>query len=293
MGTEPSFVFALLIVGMGMLAGILLSYGLDIPVYEEKIRVPASEMNFKRRLNVADDLFSVVFFPIIAYIAVSGSMELLDENTVDARWSESTPSSYWFMYLYVSRMLLHIPVQTILLWDNEKGLLWQMTAHHIFSTVCFANALVVHHMHFWGLLAGCCELTTGPLSILGISLNCFPPDHYYAKIVTAFAGFALWLGFLVFRIALFPVWLWIFHSDIVTYPEQTWAIMSGPERVLYPAVIMLLWGLSVMWMIPITKGLIKALGLNPVIPATERETEKLLPLTRRPSSYASPLITYP
>jgi hypothetical protein len=299
MEDRPSFAHVIALVACGMCFFLVISYVFKIPLYERKVLVPESNITIKHRLHVADDLFSSVFFPIMAYLAFSGSIELWNEGTIEARWLETTYTSYLFIMMYVARMILHIPVQTILLWDDSKGLLGQMTAHHILSALCFGKGLLTQHMHFWGLFAGCCEFTTGCLAILCISMNCFPPGHPIASIVTAMMGSVLWLGFLVFRICLFPLWLWLFYMDIAADPDHTWALMSVTERVSYPLVVIMIFYLSCTWMWPITKGLLKVLGFTTEVEAPPAPDEPDTPATpppaaaqdlKRRNSYASPMV---
>lgn len=296
---HPSFAYVIVLVASGMCFFVAVSYVFKIPLYEKKVLVKESEITLKHRMHVADDLFSSVFFPIMAYLAFSGSIELWKRGTIEARWLETTYTSHLFIMMYVARMMLHLPVQTLLLWDDSKGLLGQMTAHHIFSALCFGKGLLTQHMHFWGLFAGCCEFTTACLAILCISMNCFPPGHSVASIVTAVMGSILWLGFLVFRICLFPLWLWLFYEDIVADPDNTWALMSVTERISYPIVVVMIFYLSCMWMWPITRGLLKVLGFTTEIeaisppqdmPGTPETGAGPLPDLKRKNSYASPMV---
>lgn len=289
---RPSWALVVTVVLGSMLGFMLISFAFKIRLYEKKVLLSEENTTFKHRLNVADDMFSAVFFPIMAYLAISGFLELWREGTVEARWKETTSRSYWFLMLYVSRMTLHIPVQTLLHWEDDKVLLAQLTAHHIFSAICFGVAMYSEKMHFWGLFAGCCEITTGPLAVVCLSLNCFPREDSIANIVTAIAGFLLWLGFLLFRIMLFPVWMFLFCQDIVNYPSETWYIMTAAERVCYPAVILMLWVLSCMWMVPITRGLLKVMGSLNLNDEMQKEDEPLLqsPAITKRNSYASPMV---
>ena len=293
---------------------IAVSYAFKIPLYEKKVLVAENEINMKHRINVADDLFSSFFFPFMAYLAIYGSIEIWEMDSIEARWHKTTVTSRWFMLLYVARMILHLPIQTLLLWKDSKVLLAQMTAHHIFSAICFGIGLVTGRMHFWGLFAGCCEVTTGFLAMLCISMNCFPPNHSAANIFTAIVGLLLWLGFVVFRIILFPVWMYLYMRDAAADPELTWAIMSPGERIMYPGVITMLFVLSSIWMWPITRGLLKVLGFGAgarTDSPTDKESQQLLSSPTSPegkignggvherritksdrtNSYASPLVS--
>ena len=87
------------------------------------------------------------------------------------------------------------------------------------------------------------------------------PKGAYPRCEAA-AGLGLWLGFVFFRLILFPAWLYMFIGDMRASPAQTWDLMNHFERYGYIATNFVLLGLSVMWFVPITNGLLKALGLK-------------------------------
>merc|ERR1712176_250105 len=95
-------------------------------------------------------------------------------------------------------------------------------------------------MHFWGCLDGMCEMSTIFLNNVWLSKEVTIGNKELKELLPAWAyaanGCFLWLSFLVFRIVLFPAWLYMWYSDVRTSPEATW--------------------------VPITRGLLKALGLT-------------------------------
>jgi len=73
-------------------------------------------------------------------------------------------------------------------------------------------------------------------------------------------GALLWFTFIVFRLLLFPCWLYLFATDWShLLSEEQKAKMTWFELVTYPAVTFLLLVLSSMWFASIHKGMMKAL----------------------------------
>lgn len=214
----------------------------------------------KDPVGVADTFASIFLFPVLtccAILAVSQTYQ-----TVDLRWSGTTVPGHLFFYGFTARMMLHTPMQFVVKMPKQQLVL--MTIHHIVSTVCFGAAIVTGRMQFFGCFSGCCEMSTIFLTNLclfrdvtfkGKELrDCLPRWIY------ALNGVLLWLTFLVFRLMLFPLWLYIWYWDVVDFPALTWDRSTDVERYLYPAVILLLLGLSTFWFFPLTKGLLKAVG---------------------------------
>eukprot|EP00439_Symbiodinium_sp_Y106_P027436 s5793_g3.t1 len=116
--------------------------------------------------------------------------------------------------------------------------------------------------HFWGCLDGCCELTTIFLNNLYL-LNDVEIDgrrlkEFFPRWVVAANGIILWLGFIAFRLALFPTWLYMFYKDMEEAPSKSSAVITDLERYLYPAVNLVLMLLSIAWFVPLTRGMVKS-----------------------------------
>jgi len=219
-------------------------------------KIEQAKATLKERLEAADLIQSLFLFPLMVVLACWGMSELFFEGTVQARWTGVTPRTYWFQVIYVTRMTLHMPLQCVTFAGNPKMLL-QMTLHHVLSIACFSVSLFLGRLHFWAVFDGCCEITTVFLNLLFATKQFAPKDSY--PTLTAISGFGLWLGFIFCRLLLFPTWLWMFHLDISEHTEQTWDTSTDLERYLYPSVTLLLLVLSVIWFVPITKGMMKAL----------------------------------
>jgi len=210
---------------------------------------------------LADTLSSAIVYPLMVYLAVSGASGLSVD--IDLRWRGNTYESSAFLILYVTRTLLHMFMQTMQDMSPKQFML--MTIHHCLSLLCMGNGLVTGNMHYWGCLAGVCEMTTMFLNNVWlckeVNIKGEPLQSYIPAWAYALNGLLLWFGFIVFRLVLFPFWLYQFHNDVHTAPGRTWEISSLVEKYAYVLVVSFLLALSTYWMLPITKGLMKALGL--------------------------------
>jgi hypothetical protein len=206
---------------------------------------------------LADLLTSLVVFPLLAATAIRCVLNL--RHTVTSRWTGVTPETRFFLLLYIARCLVHMPVQAME--DMSKQLFVFMTVHHVISITCFGSGLMTGRMHFWGCFDGCCEMSTVFLNIMYCGKDFTVQDRRLQDLFPKFFamnGLCLWLSFLIFRIMLFPAWLYYWHRDVVTHPELTWNQGSTIERYLYPTVTVLLLVLSITWFVSVTKGAKKA-----------------------------------
>mmetsp|Transcript_41616 Transcript_41616/g.120683 ORF Transcript_41616/g.120683 Transcript_41616/m.120683 type:complete len:289 (+) Transcript_41616:73-939(+) len=215
--------------------------------------------NHKDTVGLADTFLSLLIFPVMTGAAIVASYEL--RETVDTRWAARTASSDFFLVLFVTRTFLHMPIQCIM--KMQRRQFWLMTIHHIVSFICFLSGLLTQRMGFFACFDGVCEMSTifltnlflfKEVTIRGKELKEVVPRWIYAA-----NGCALWLTFFVFRLILFPIWLYVWYTDITAHPAKTWDLSNPLERYMYPTTNVLLLGLSTFWFIPLTKGAIKAL----------------------------------
>mmetsp|Transcript_3122 Transcript_3122/g.9154 ORF Transcript_3122/g.9154 Transcript_3122/m.9154 type:complete len:180 (-) Transcript_3122:11-550(-) len=140
-----------------------------------------------------------------------------------------------------------------------------MTLHHVLSVVAIGESLLTRRMQFFACLCGACEVSTIFLNNLYLSREITVGGKELKDVLPhAFVcvnGMGLWLAFLFFRLCLFPYWLYIMYSDVADFPAATWDKANMVERYMYPGVTVFLLCLSTFWFIPITKGLLKALGV--------------------------------
>ncbi|KAJ9469286.1 hypothetical protein DIPPA_17706 [Diplonema papillatum] len=198
--------------------------------------------------SMADNILSIPLYGYLAYLAVTDSMVCV--HTLEDRWFTYTPIAKEFFFIYVSRSLVHIPY--MFLCDIPLPLVLVMSVHHLISTVCFFGGLYTEQMSCWGLLDGCCEISTFFLSIVFVIKDFGLDTHPAFRIPSVLSGFCLWLSYLVFRLFLFPYWLYQFYTDVTEHPEKTWEAIHPFQRYIYPATTILLLVLSIKWMWAIT-----------------------------------------
>jgi len=226
-----------------------------ITIHDAKDKSVISNPTTAQRFETADLLFSLPFYILLFVLALQGSIDL--QGDVNSRWHGITFSSRLFQILYVVRMSLHCPIQWVVLASNPK-LRLQMTAHHVLSIICFGGSLLTLQMHFWATLDGCCEFTSIFLNVV-YAYKSFAPERQNS-IFAQLSGVLLWIGFLVFRMALFPMWLYLMYIDATKNPADSWDSVNAVLKIGGPCVTVFLLVISSTWFVPITKGLLKALG---------------------------------
>jgi len=211
---------------------------------------------------LADTLVSIAIFPALTGAALVACAETYHD--VESRWRGITPAGRFTLMLYTSRTVLHVPVQSMQ--RMSRAHLFCMTLHHLLSVLCFGNGLLTGNQVFWGCLDTCCEMSTIFLNNLYICKEVTVGDKELKDLMPSWLyaanGFLLWLSFLVFRISLFPTWLYFWYRDVTESPSLTWDRSSALERYLYPSVTAMLLVLSTMWFVPVTKGMLKAFGIG-------------------------------
>ncbi|CAJ1355310.1 unnamed protein product [Effrenium voratum] len=214
----------------------------------------------KDPVSLADTLFSIFFFPLLAFAALAASWQLCSD--VEARWQGINFWSNFYLILYVSRMMVHLCLQP--LEDMSWMMLLMMSTHHLISMVCYMIGLAHGRCHFWGCLDGCCEITTVFLNGLYLLNDTEVGGKKLKELcppwVPALNGILLWLAFLVFRLMLFPLWLYYFYLDMQEAPGKTTHVVTNLERTVYPATTSVLLALSVSWFFPLTRGMMKAVN---------------------------------
>lgn len=251
-------------VGIMSFWGACLGLTYVITLYDAKDGHVLKDPTMRERLEATDLIFSLPFYFVIFALSAIASYEHWED--VNSRWHGTSTASWYFQMFYVVRMSTHSFIQWYVLAGNPK-LRLQMTGHHLLSIICYGGGLVTTRMHFWACLDGLCEFTTIFLNIVFAFKTLSPKDDSKYALAKVGSGVVLWAGFVVFRLVLFPAWLWWFYLDITTNPAQTWDRVGMIERYFYAGVTVVLLGLSIMWFIPITKGMLKgvraALGKGP------------------------------
>eukprot|EP00457_Paulinella_chromatophora_P009065 gb/GEZN01009119.1/.p1 GENE.gb/GEZN01009119.1/~~gb/GEZN01009119.1/.p1 ORF type:complete len:302 (-),score=28.87 gb/GEZN01009119.1/:451-1332(-) len=189
---------------------------------------------------------------------------------IHQRWYGENIYTDAFLILYISSQFLGLIKE--ILWEPgsnfgmKKMLIF---LHHVISGGCFVFAIYMGRLHFWACFCGLCEITNVPLNILTIAkwkgLRARFESNPFLVFICAFNGVLLWLGFLLLRVVLFPIFLWCFAYDCF-YPglgEHPCQDVTWVELIMYPFIATLIWALSVYWFILIHKGMLKALGYGP------------------------------
>lgn len=207
-------------------------------------------------MGQVDLVFSMPFYPVLTYFAIMGTIDT--SGSLESRWSASSPRARFYLELYVCKQVGHLFVQFFQKMETTQLLL--MTVHHLTSICCYSTGLVTGGMHFWGCLDGWCEMSTIFLDNMLLMRDL--GDRWKSSPLYTVNGIVLWFSFFVFRLVLFPTWLFWWWSDIQTSPETTWDSKCALERYLYPSVTVLLLVLSVHWFTSLTRGMLKAVGIG-------------------------------
>mmetsp|Transcript_19342 Transcript_19342/g.41126 ORF Transcript_19342/g.41126 Transcript_19342/m.41126 type:complete len:269 (-) Transcript_19342:138-944(-) len=220
--------------------------------------------------NIADCIVSMVVFPIMCVWAFGASFNLCHD--VESRWRGQTVEGHSFLILYTARAIVHCFMQPFI--DMSTQQLVLMTIHHMLSVMCFGGGLVSEHMHFFGCLNGCSEISTIFLTNLCLykdmtASGVLRPSPFW-RLFNKWNGILLWLTYFIFRILLFPYWLYRWTRDIFEVPELTWNRVHSFERYMYPAVTVFLLGISTVWFLKISKGALRELGF---LPSKDRKEE--------------------
>lgn len=227
-----------------------------IRLHDQKDKSVIKNPTMAQRFEAADVIFALPFYVLIFVFSMKATYELYGDVT--SRWHGTTFSSQQFQLLYVVRMTTHIPIQWVVLASNPS-LRLQMTGHHVLSAVAYGGGLITARCHFWACLDGCCEFSTIFLNLV-FAFKWLAPEKQSGLLFQA-SGMLLWIGFVVFRLTLFPAWLWFFYVDARDNPSQSWDRVSMFEQYFYALVTLFLLVMSCIWFIPITKGMLKGLGL--------------------------------
>ena len=223
----------------------------------------------RHRLNHSDDLYStadnvysIFFHSYIFWLATDVSIRLSgtidDADSAQLRWNGTTRTSNIFMWLFVIDNTVHIPLQ--LAKDVPFAKSATVAAHHLLGNLCYIGGLWTQRMHFWACLAGLCEITNPLLSIVFMLKELGLADRPTGPWPRVFKGFSLltWVAFLLFRLILLPSWIILFSRDAVLHPHASEG-STLLERVGYPLSVLAVLLMSILWMVPLTKGLMKVL----------------------------------
>jgi len=205
--------------------------------------VPKTHMG--RKWEVMDLIFSLPYYPFISALALNSVFALSGKD----HFGDYVTSSYFCLLFYAAGNIIHIPIT--FLKENAWKFKLQMLVHHLLSITCYVNGLLTLKLHFFGAMDALCEISTIYLNFVFLFKEFGAP-----QLLQSINGVVLWITYLFLRIFLFPKWLYMFYTEIIADPSQ-WEGMNWVERYLCPLTTFILFVLSSIWMISITKGLIK------------------------------------
>eukprot|EP00467_Chlorarachnion_reptans_P005425 CAMPEP_0114509924 /NCGR_PEP_ID=MMETSP0109-20121206/13489_1 /TAXON_ID=29199 /ORGANISM="Chlorarachnion reptans, Strain CCCM449" /LENGTH=279 /DNA_ID=CAMNT_0001689149 /DNA_START=65 /DNA_END=904 /DNA_ORIENTATION=+ len=202
----------------------------------------------------ADLIFSVPMYAALSILAILGTTAQWNDGW-HSHWFGNEGYCRHFTLLYAAMNLVHVPITIFKRQDTTYKVL--MTGHHMLSIGCMLVGLKMDRMYFFAALDGVCEISTFTLTTLFIlKEGLIGTNSVISALVTA-NGIALWFTYLVFRIFLFPFWLYTFFSEAYANPDETFYAISTLERWLFPIANIILLGLSSLWFLQITKGMLK------------------------------------
>lgn len=227
---------------------------------------------FVERLELGQIFLWVPFNMVLLVYAFSGTNQL--QGTVEERWFGTSEASSIFMRLYMGIQFTAIWAETaIALYQRDLRSKLPILLHHVCSILGYAGGIFFNRMHFYACLDGMCETTTVFLNILLLTKTNTTISKWMSANLDPLLklnGVMLWLAFIVFRLVLFPGWLYLFGSDwFQLLSEQQKSKMSFFELIVYPAVNVLLLVLSSIWFLRIHSGMMKAMSAVKPKPAKE------------------------
>ena len=189
-------------------------------------------------LRLVGAYLATLQFPTLVYLALAHVLRTF--GTLEGRWHETSVESHWFLVVYVSTMIAEVP--GLVLCRRPGVVKVQLLVHHAASVFCFLLGLGDGVAHFFGCLDGCSEVSTVFLNNAEIL-----KDLRATKWMQILNAMLLLASFVVFRILLFSLWLFVFFSDVATRPGTTLGCMYTVAKVIYPATNVMLLALSTHW----------------------------------------------
>lgn len=197
----------------------------------------------KKLQRIAGFVGMYPFFVAMVFFAHRGVMEIFLAHA--SRTNDSSPSTDTFIHIYIASNIIAALGQ---LQTEEGALLAQLMAHHVLSIACFAGGFYFDRFRFWTAFAGLCE-TTNLFLVPVFAAKELPQIKFQSWY--KFNGLLLWVTFVVYRLILFPVWLYVWYSDVKPLD------VSPFEQYGYPSTIFALLVLSCFWFMQIHRGLVK------------------------------------
>jgi hypothetical protein len=217
----------------------------------------------------------------------SSSTGTTTSSTTDERWYGVTAAGTFHVEIYIAMQLVATYLDVCVMPGSlaSKG---PILLHHGISLGAYVNQCVTGRMEYFANLAGLSELTTLPLMIIVLARDPgYGPQfkHHILGPLYPLCAVALWLWYIVFRLLLFPYWLYRFTTDLYEDYEEgssnnnnnegaggtaqhreelalrgvLHSRLNLVERYGNPVVIVILLLMSVVWFYKIHQGLMKVL----------------------------------
>lgn len=241
-----TFYFIATICVLAVLHGLVLALCVAKTAGSQKLRTMCC-------VTLSDHLVGVVYYPVLTLLAWASTLEIYNKHSVGARWGMTIPLSSMYTILFVAENLVHIPV--VICRRQSRSLKLQILAHHFVTCWWYTYGLRTSKMEFFGTLAGCAEVTNVFLGHVMLLKEFGAPGSPWLAI----NGVFLWIGFVVFRLCLFPFCLYLWYSDVSQFPEQTLQVNETFYALIYFPGILMLSVLSALWFVSITKGMISTI----------------------------------
>ena len=238
-----------------------------LPLYDVKTLQKKKTVTLEDRIAAGERLLLTPFWTCIAYLAINATLDL--QGDLESRWHGTSWNSRWGSLLYCAKMAVDVPLSAFEL-RARPGAQLQMVAHHALSFVAIGCGLATKRCAFFACLALCAEASTPFLNAI-TATKLFGGQKGADSLVHFFSGILLWLSYVPFRLVQFPAWLYLWYSDIRSDPSRTSELCMRFELVFHPFVIAMLFGLSCIWFVAITKGCLK--GIRGAPPSRAAKTD--------------------
>lgn len=251
-GASFRFYVFLTFFALGML------YCLSITLCSKSLGIFSKDGTFPRtmcRVTLADNLVGLVYYPILSLSAFLGWWELNSRGTYESRWIQTTPASTMYVILFIAHEVLHVPVVILRKQATETKV--QILLHHVCAVVGYGIGSIQGDMHFFAVLSGLSEITNVFLGNVMLLKELWP--NGWGSACLSINGVILWLTFIFFRLALFPLCIYTWFTDMANAPKAVTGHVNQFVCYWFPLTITLLMILSCVWFVSITKGMMKSI----------------------------------
>lgn len=247
-GGELSWAVVLFLSLVGFFVQVGLGHVFDI-TFTSTFPTKYPAFSFTQRLELVQN---AVCFLTVCLIGPMYTVAAYDTRlTAESRWEKP---SYWghiALLIHCSNTFydLYLYVRYF-----KKGP--EMYLHHVLVLCNYLPTLVTGHLSHWAYWDGTVEFTNVFLCYVYIARILGYRDNIYFMIMAAM----VLLSFVFIRVVGMGLWLYTWRQDLNGSPEM-WARNKNIARhsAFFTTVVLFL--LSSYWLIPITKGFLKAIGV--------------------------------